>query len=91
MGVGFGLWEDFEPGETNTLVKGGIPNFTNSRLIDCYYNETFRLNGTYGGIGCGEAVMIGGAPAVVNAIYDACGARLFEFPAKPEGVLAALK
>ena len=91
MGVGFGLWEDFEPGETNTLIKGGIPNFINSPPIECHYIETFRPNGTFGGTGCGEAVMMGAAPAVANAIYDACGARICEFPAKPERVLAALK
>jgi aldehyde oxidoreductase len=91
MGVGFGLWEDFEPGKTNTLTKGGIPNFINSPPIECLYNETFRANGTFGGTGCGEVVMMGAAPSIVNAIYDACGARISEFPAKPEKVLAALK
>ncbi|MFC2047104.1 xanthine dehydrogenase family protein molybdopterin-binding subunit, partial [Chloroflexota bacterium] len=91
MGVGFGLWEDFEPSETNTLIKGGIPNFINSPPVECYYNETFRINGTFGGTGCGEAVMMGAAPAVANAIHDACGARIYEFPAKPKRVLAALK
>ena len=91
MGVGFGLWEDFKPGETNTLLKGGIPNFTNSPPVECYYHQTFRPNGTFGGAGCGEAVMMGAAPAIVNAIYNACGARITKFPAKPEMVLAALK
>ncbi len=91
MGVGFGLWEDFEPGETNTLVKGGIPNFTNSPPVECLYNETFRTNGTFGGVGCAEVVMMGAAPAIVNAIYNACGARITEFPARPERILAALK
>ena len=91
MGVGFGLWEDFEPGETDTLVKGGIPNFLNSPPVECHYHETFRTRGTFGGSGYGESVMMGAAPAVVNAIYDACGARITDFPAKPERVLAALK
>jgi aldehyde oxidoreductase len=91
MGVGFGLWEDFESGETDTLVKGGIPNFINSPPTECHYIETFRPNGTFGGTGCAEVVIMGGAPAVVNAIYDACGARIYEFPAKPERILEALK
>lgn len=91
MGVGYGLWEDFEPGETTTLIKGGIPNFRNSPPVECHYNETFRPDGTFGGTGVGESVMFGAAPAIVNAIYDACGARIFELPAKPERVLAALK
>ncbi|MEE9399063.1 MAG: xanthine dehydrogenase family protein molybdopterin-binding subunit, partial [Dehalococcoidales bacterium] len=91
MGLGFGLWEDFEPGETNTLVKGGIPNFINSPPTECHYNQTFRPKGTFGGTGCGESVVQGGAPAAVNAVFDACGARVCEFPAKPERILAALK
>ncbi len=91
MGLGFGLWEDFESGETDTLVKGGIPNFINSPPTECHYIETFRPNGTFGGTGCGEVVMMSGAPAVVNAIYDASGARIYEFPAKPERILAALE
>lgn len=91
MGVGYGLWEDSKPGETNTLIKGGIPDFKNAPSIECHFNETFRPNGTYGGTGVGESVMFGAAPAVINAIYDACGARILELPAKPEVVLAALK
>jgi aldehyde oxidoreductase len=91
MGVGFALWEDFKPIETDTLVKCGIPNFANSPETECHYNETFRPNGTFGGVGLGEPVMFGVAPAVFNAIYNACGVRIFELPAKPEYILAALK
>ncbi len=91
MGVGFGLWEDFRSGETNSLIKAGIPNFINSPPVECHYIETFRHGGTYGAAGGGEAVSMGAAPAVMNAIYDACGARICEFPAKPERVLEALK
>ena len=31
------------------------------------------------------------APAIVNAIEDATGARIYDIPATPEGVLAALE
>lgn len=91
MGVGLALWEDFKPGETDTLIKGGIPDFLNSPPIEVYNLETYRKRGTFGGSGYGEAVMMGAAPAVINALYDACGIRITEFPAKPERVLAALK
>ena len=90
MGAGFALWEQFEPGETHTLLKGGVPNFVNSPTTECYYNETFRQGGAFGGVGLGETVMFGTPPAILNAIYDASGARLFEVPATPEKVLAAL-
>ena len=34
--------------------------------------------------------MVSTAPAIVNAIRDACGAMVFELPATPERVKAAL-
>lgn len=40
--------------------------------------------------GVGELAMCGGAGAIANAIYNACGARLFDFPMTPDRVLAAL-
>ena len=40
--------------------------------------------------GIGELGMCGGAGAIANAIYNACGARVFEFPMTPDKVLAAM-
>ena len=40
--------------------------------------------------GIGELGMCGGAAAIANAIYNACGARVFEFPMTPDRVLAAM-
>ncbi len=40
--------------------------------------------------GVGELGMCGGAGAIANAIYNACGARLHDFPMTPDRVLAAL-
>ena len=40
--------------------------------------------------GVGELAMCGGAGAIANAIYNACGARLFDFPMTPDKVLAAM-
>ena len=91
MGAGYTLWEDFEPGKTATLIQGGIPNFLNSPQTECHYQETYRANGPFGGIGLGEVVMFGTPPAVLNAIHHACGARLFKLPARPERLLAQLR
>ncbi|MFB0613843.1 xanthine dehydrogenase family protein molybdopterin-binding subunit [Aurantiacibacter poecillastricola] len=41
--------------------------------------------------GVGELGLCGGAGAIANAIYDACGARVFEYPMTPDRVLAALE
>jgi len=34
--------------------------------------------------------MVCTAPAVINAIYDACGARICDLPATPDKIRAAL-
>ena len=40
--------------------------------------------------GIGELGMCGGAAAIANAVYNACGARLFDYPMTPDRVLAAM-
>lgn len=40
--------------------------------------------------GIGELGMCGGAAAIANAIYHACGARLFDYPMTPDRVLACM-
>ena len=37
--------------------------------------------------GIGELGMCGGAAAIANAIYNACGARIFDYPMTPDKVL----
>ena len=34
--------------------------------------------------------VIGGAAAIANAIYNACGARLYDYPMTPDRVIAAM-
>ncbi|MGB3797189.1 MAG: xanthine dehydrogenase family protein molybdopterin-binding subunit [Alteraurantiacibacter sp.] len=40
--------------------------------------------------GIGELGMCGGAAAIANAIYNACGARVMDFPMTPDRVIAAM-
>ncbi|WP_379920739.1 xanthine dehydrogenase family protein molybdopterin-binding subunit [Erythrobacter sp. R86502] len=40
--------------------------------------------------GIGELGMCGGAAAIANAIYNACGARVNDYPMTPDRVLAAM-
>ncbi len=40
--------------------------------------------------GVGELGMCGGAGAIANAIYNACGARMHAFPMTPDRVIAAM-
>jgi CO/xanthine dehydrogenase Mo-binding subunit len=47
--------------------------------------------GPLGVIGIGEPAMVPTIPAVMNAIYDAVGVRIFDLPATPEKVLMAIR
>lgn len=48
-------------------------------------------NGPFGAKAVGEVTMNSVAPAIINAIYDAVGVRIFDLPATPDKVLKALK
>ena len=94
QGIGLALTEDFEDLKKHTsLLKCGIP-YPNDAPddIEVIYQENHpRPNGPYGASGCGEAPLDAPHPAILNAIYNATGARITRVPALPEVVLAALK
>ena len=52
--------------------------------------QTPRNRGPNGAVGVGEMTMVPTAPAVINAIHNACGVWITELPAAPEKVKAAL-
>ncbi|PIY17352.1 MAG: xanthine dehydrogenase, partial [Elusimicrobia bacterium CG_4_10_14_3_um_filter_49_12_50_7] len=52
--------------------------------------ETPGKIGPFGARGIGEHPVIGVAPAVLNAVYDATGIDFYEIPLSPEKVKAAL-
>ncbi|MFH1852475.1 MAG: molybdopterin cofactor-binding domain-containing protein [Candidatus Neomarinimicrobiota bacterium] len=51
---------------------------------------THEPTGPYGAKAAAEIPINGPAPAVLNAIYNACGVRIRELPVTPEKVLAGL-
>jgi CO/xanthine dehydrogenase Mo-binding subunit len=53
--------------------------------------ETEEPTGPYGVKAAGEVVIDGPAPAIVNAIRDAIGKRLYRIPATPERVWRAMQ
>lgn len=92
QGIGLALSENFEDLEKDTtLLKCGIPYPKDvPDDIELHYVQTPRPNGPYGAAGCGEAPLDAPHPAILNAIFNATGARITQVPATPDVVKAAL-
>jgi len=58
--------------------------------METIIRETPRSRGTLGATGVGEMAMTSTAPAVINAIKDACGVWIHQLPATPERIKSAL-
>ena len=92
QGIGFALSEDFEDLTKHTTLMGcGLPYIKDiPDEMDITYVETYRKDGPYGASGVGEAPLTAPHPAILNAIYEACGIRIRKIPALPEIVKAEL-
>jgi aldehyde oxidoreductase len=90
MGVGFALREEYVAGITKDWTTFRFPTITTACEMEHIIRETPRVKGTLGATGVGEMTMVPTAPAVANAIANACGARVRHLPATPKKVLAAL-
>ena len=90
MGVGYALREQYIVGDTRDWVTFKFPTMRTSFDIDTIICETPRTHGTLGATGVGEMSMTSTAPAVNNAIRDACGVWVTRLPATPDRVRAAL-
>ncbi|MFK7890055.1 MAG: molybdopterin-dependent oxidoreductase [Granulosicoccus sp.] len=91
QGIGMALMEEFLPGHTDNLHDYLIPTIGDVPPIDTIIVEEKDLHGPMGAKGLGEHVLIPTAPAILNAIADATGARIYDIPATPDRILSALQ
>ncbi|WP_102275644.1 xanthine dehydrogenase family protein molybdopterin-binding subunit [Cytobacillus massiliigabonensis] len=95
MGIGYTLYEDviIEDGfhKTRNFTDYIIPTIRETPLIETFPVEDEEQTGPFGAKGIGEVVMIPIIPAIMSAIYDAVGARIYHLPATPERIFTALK
>jgi len=93
QGLGLALTEDFEDLDLHTTLKDcGIPYPKDvPDDIEILYLETARPLGPFGAAGVGEAPLTALHPAILNAIYNACGVRIFRIPALPEVIRMELE
>ena len=89
--IGFALSEDYNAEDKHgNMVACGIP--TIDMIPDSFeilYLETPRNFGPHGSCGCSEVFQSCGHMAVINAINNACGVRIYDLPATPDKIKAA--
>lgn len=89
--IGFALSEDYNPDQkkSGNMAGCGVPSI--DMIPDDFnvlYLETPRKNGPYGSSGCSECFQSSGHMAVINAINNATGVRIYALPATPDKVKA---
>ncbi len=95
MGLGFALTEDFIHSRGSPMTTGfyqySIPSFVDCDEIEVHFVENAPGFGPYGAKGLGESPTVITAPAIINAIYNAVGARIYSLPATHERVVRAIR
>jgi CO/xanthine dehydrogenase Mo-binding subunit len=94
MGLGYALKEEFvvEKGifKSRNYKDCGIPTIHDMPSIEVIIVEDPEPMGPYGAKGISEIATVPATPAVLNAVYDAIGKRVYSIPAKPEKILKLL-
>jgi len=89
QGLGGALFEAIEF-ENGKILNGRMSQYRVPRFSDVPVLETVLLDRKdLPSVGAGECPMIGLAPAIANAIFDATGVRLRSLPLVPEGLKAS--
>ena len=90
--IGFALSEDYDDVKKHTnMAAAGVPDIDMiPDDIDIRFIDHPRSNTPFGSSGCSEMFQSGDHVAVLNAIYNATGVRVYELPALPEKVKAGI-
>ncbi len=96
QGLGYALMEDMRADATGAIINPEfstyiIPTAEDQPPIVPLIIEDPYPDGPYGAKGFGEQPLMGIAPAIANAVYDAVGVRIKELPLTPEKIWRGLK
>jgi len=96
MGQGEAMFEEVkfdEKGRTlnANLAEYKIPTALDSPNVASIIIESDEPNGPFGAKEVGEGAILPTIPAIMNAVYDATGVRIWELPLTPEKVYMAIK
>ena len=96
QGLGYALMEDMSVDKSGAIINPELSTYIIPTAMDqpdivpLIVEEPFP-DGPYGAKGFGEQPLMGIAPAVANAVYDAVGVRIKELPLTPEKIWKAMK
>lgn len=90
--IGFALSENYDDvHKHDNMASAGVPYIKDiPDEITVIHNEGYDVNGPFGSSGASEAFQSSGHMAVLNAINNACGVRIYEIPATKDKVKAGL-
>ena len=90
MGLGYALMEEFVYNKTDSFAKFKIPRAKDMPEMKVITLNIPRKKGPFGASGTAEYADVPTAPAIANAIYNACGARIRDLPITPEKMKKSL-
>lgn len=96
MGLGEALFEEVKFDSQGRILNPSFGEYKIPTALDCpeikaIIVESGEPNGPFGAKEVGEGAIMPTIPAILNAIYDACGVRINELPASAERIFLALK
>jgi aldehyde oxidoreductase len=90
MGLGYALMEEFVYTKTDSFAKLRVPRAKDIPEMEVITLNIPRKKGPFGASGMAEYADVPTAPAIANAIYNACGIRVRDLPITPEKIKKAL-
>jgi len=97
MGIGATLYEELKFDKDGRLINPHFKTYRFPTIEDMPKKQTVEFVevpgeiGPFGARGIGEHPVIGVAPAILNAIYDAIGVDFYRIPVTPEMIKKAIE
>jgi 4-hydroxybenzoyl-CoA reductase subunit alpha len=96
MGLGEALFEEVKFDARGRIINADlaeykIPSALDMPPVEAIVVESDEPNGPYGAKEVGEGAIMPTIPAILNAVYDAIGVRIYELPMTPERIYSAIK
>ncbi|MCF8104808.1 MAG: molybdopterin-dependent oxidoreductase [Desulfohalobiaceae bacterium] len=96
MGLGEAMFEEVKFDKQGRVLNADLSEYKIATAVDMPTIKTIVVesnepNGPFGAKEVGEGAIMPTIPAILNAVYDAIGVRIFELPLTPERVYTAIK